>query len=312
MKKLVCDICRAGFGGHLKTIADIDYYQCSSCDSIFADREQYDAGVISRKAYDETYWAKEVVAARERCFGPGLVRVAETMFYARHPVQRFLDISCGGGLLLDAMSDLNPEFGARMVGIEPFPPPKEFCSTHPNFKVGYISDLSEKFDAGVCIEVIEHLWPSTLRELLIALATVSNKGSVYFFNSAQPSFVIENGMTYLDPIHCGHIVSYSLSGARSLFSECGFTVHALEGRDWCFLAEFGDVLPQGRQAVLDRIWNPVPENLALLRAGRFGELLYTSGFESSRLFLMSVQETLLPNPTSRWELAITKCQSLFS
>src|SRR3712207_8677462 len=40
-----------------------------------------------------------------------------------------------------------------------------------------------------CIEVIEHLSPAILKEVIKQLAGVAEDGAVFYFNSAQPTFV---------------------------------------------------------------------------------------------------------------------------
>jgi hypothetical protein len=76
-----------------------------------------------------------------------------------------------------------------------------------------LDSLESTFDAGVCIEVIEHLTPATLRTLVAQLAGRSRPGSLYLFNSGQPAFVEQEDPAYLDPHGRGHVVSYSIAGA---------------------------------------------------------------------------------------------------
>jgi hypothetical protein len=278
-------VCQRENSNFLEKKSGVDYFQCSICGSIYADRQAIDIGTGGSRVYDATYWRAQVEAARQRCFGGGIIRVAETMLYSRMQVNRFLDISCGTGFLLDAVATLNPALAEQMIGIEPYPPPPEWRSQHPNFRIGHISDLDGVFEAGVCIEVIEHLWPDALRSMLAELAKVSVEGSLYYFNSAQPSFVIKQKLVYLDPFTNGHVVSYSVEGLRSIFADSGFVVHALPGRDWAFLAEYGKRSPESAGELYTRLWKPVPENLSLLRKGTFGSLLRTIGLESARCYL---------------------------
>ncbi|MFG1430992.1 methyltransferase domain-containing protein [Xanthobacter sp. V2C-8] len=237
------------------------------------------------RVYDDDYWSDEIKAAQERGYGGNLVRMAEVFYYAKRPINRFLDISCGPGLLLNAVSELLPEVSHRFWGVEPFPPPAQFCSKHPNFKVGFLHDLDLKFDAGVCIEVIEHLTPDILRTMTRELAAVSEPGAVYYFNSSQPSFVINSDPGYLDPHKRGHIASYSIEGLRLMFGEAGFTIHPLPGRDWGFLAEYGPGPAEDSNGISARIWGILPENREMLSSGRFGGLLLTAGLEAARCYL---------------------------
>ena len=90
-------------------------------------------------------------------------------------------------LLLDALAELVPSLAERVHGVERFPPPAPERSRSPNYHVGSIADLDGPFDAGVCIEVIEHLTSTILASLLRQLAGKSSPARSPFF--PQPSFV---------------------------------------------------------------------------------------------------------------------------
>ena len=158
------------------------------------------------------------------------MRVAETIAYCRLPIHAFIDIGAGPGWLLDAMNVLLPEAIDRFHAVERYPPPLPHRNSNPNYVIGTLGDLRRTFDAGVCIEVIEHLTPVTLRAMAGQLAAVSSPGSLYLFNSGQPDFVEREDPGYLDPHGRGHVVSYSLAGATSIFAPAGFKVVAAPGR----------------------------------------------------------------------------------
>lgn len=283
MNSVACQICCKGHMQSFREVEHIPYRRCDACGSIIADESAYKAS--APRKYDASYWAFEVASAKERSFGPAIPRVAEVFAMCRIPIRRFLDISSGGGSLLDSLSLLLPEIQGVFHGNEPFPPPENFRSRHPNYKVGWISDLTCHFDAGVCIEVIEHLFPDTLRGMIAQLALKSNKRALYYFNSAQPSYVIEREPSYLDPFIRGHVVSYSVAGIAALFSEFGFVVHPLPGRDWGFLAEYKGERVDGGDALMNRLWNPVKENIDLLEQCKYGRMFRSIGIESSRCYL---------------------------
>ena len=182
--------------------------------------------------------------------------MAETLRMARIPVRRALDIGSGPGFLLDALAELVPSLAKRVHGVERFPPPPQQRSRSPNYHVGSIADLEGTFDAGVCIEVIEHLTPTILASLLRQLAGKSSPGALYFFNSAQPSFVEAANPGYLSPYYWGHLIAWSIAGARMMFEPAGFNLIALPGRDWAFLAEFGPPRPVGIETLVDWLWRP--------------------------------------------------------
>jgi len=266
----------------------VAFYRCAGCGSLYAHPDFLDAVDRGTAAnYGATYWAEELPSARDRSYGGSIVRVAETLRLSRIPVRRFLDIGSGPGYLLDALGALLPNSAGLFHGIELLPPPMADRSPHPNYRIGRIGDLEGRFDAGVCIEVIEHLTPKILGVLVGELAACSTPGALYFFNSAQPSFVELHDPGYLDPKRRGHIVSWSIAGVREVFAPAGFNVIPLPGRDWAFLAELGPARAVSADDLLSWLWQPVPENLT--GGNPFGPLFATAGLESARCYLEAAQ-----------------------
>lgn len=283
MSCLICNNIKIRF---FRTINNVNYYECIDCGSLFADAEFVHQLQSSNSHYDETYWENETAASRERSFGSSINRVSEVFLYSRIPIKRFIDIGTGPGYLLDALSVLAPNHQELFYGCEIFPPPLQFRTQHKNYKIGGLADFEGKFSGGVCIEVIEHLSPSTLNELIEQLSKVAEEGAVFYFNSAQPSFVKNVDPGYLDPHIRGHIVSYSLKGLKKIFAQYGFTLIELPGRDWCFLAEYKSELTlMGAEGLLTRLWTALPENINLLKENGFGPLMYSIGLESARCYL---------------------------
>jgi hypothetical protein len=288
-----CVVCDAGNGQPYRNIGDVGYFRCDACGSLFAHPDflaRIDAGGAS--VYADEYWRSELPAARERCFGPAILRVAETIAYCRVPIGAFIDIGAGTGWLLDALEVLLPEVIDRFHAVELYPPPLPHRTANPNYVVGSLGSMDRTFDAGVCIEVIEHLTPATLRTLVAQLAGVSRPGSLYLFNSGQPDFVEREDPGYLDPHGRGHIVSYSVAGVASIFEPAGFNVIAMPGRGWAFLAEFGPKRFVDFDALISRLWHPVPENLAMLRSARFGELIRAAGLDTARAYAPSAAQQM--------------------
>lgn len=295
-----CPICQHE-ARHRRDVDAVAYFQCAKCESLFAHPDflaAVDADAVG--AYRASYWDHELPAARERSFGPGVVRMAETLRMARIPVRLALDLGSGPGFLLDALAELVPSLAERVHGVELFPPPPSQRTQSLNYHVGAVSDLEGPFDAGVCIEVIEHLTPAILADLLRQLAAKSSPGALYFFNSSQPSFVEAVDPGYLDPHGRGHVVAWSVAGARVLFEPAGFNVIALPGRDWAFFAEFGPPRAVGADMLRDWLWRPAPENLALVRKDRFGALFETIGLECARCYL----ESGAAEERTRWALGL--------
>jgi SAM-dependent methyltransferase len=289
-----CPVCLRGPTAWYRSVDAIAFFRCVPCGSLFADPAfiaRVENGDVAN--YRDSYWDHEITAAQERNAGGSLARVAETMRLCRVPIKRFIDIGAGSGGLLDCLAELLPEIAGRFYGIELFPPAPELRSKHPNYRLGTLDTLTETFEAGVCIEVIEHLSASTLRGMAAQLARHAAPGALFLFNSAQPSFVQEQDPAYLDPLRRGHIVSYSVAGAAAIFAPAGFHILPFPGRDWAFLAEFCATPPRsGLDAMFDRLWHPRQENLALLASARYGQMMIAMGLDSARAALeaATVQE----------------------
>jgi hypothetical protein len=282
---IACLVCSKTAAEPYRDVQDVHFFKCAACGSLFADPDfirRVEAGEITN--YQSAYWDSEIRAAEDRSYGGSLLRVAETFRLCRIPIDRFIDIGTGTGSLLDALGTLVPELSDHFWGVEAFPPDDARRSRHPNYRVGTLADIDGRFEAGTCIEVIEHLSPEMLRSLAKSLAERAAPGALFFFNSAQPSFVETHDPDYLDPLGRGHIVSYSIAGLRQLFEPSGFSIIELPGRDWAFLAEYGSSGVEEHDP-FHRLWYPVPENMDLLGRARLGPLMIGMGLESARCYL---------------------------
>jgi hypothetical protein len=282
LMKIGCPICGASGSRPYHAVDGYQYFECEACESLFVDPHVIDEMDGGRPVltYDKAYWDRESKESRERSFGPALSRVAETLLYARLPVQKFLDIGSGPGFLLDALSTYLPASRDIFWGIERFPPEKH--SEHPNYVIGSIADLPGTFHAGVCIEVIEHLTPMMLRDLIAALAPKSEPNSIYLFNTGLSSYVKNENREYLDPIGRGHIISWGFPGLARLFEAQGFRLIPLPGKSWAFLAEYQplpDELP-----IDQRIWSPVEDNKRILHDPVMGAHMYVVGIDTARAY----------------------------
>lgn len=292
-----CPVCLTGRGRHYAGIDGYAYYACAACDSLFIDPavlQAMDQGSADVGKYAGEYWQHERDAALDRAAGVGPCLSGEAILYCRRPVERFLDIGAGAGYLVDRLQQLLDPHGAIFHGVEKFPP--DYAKQVPNFHHGDIASLDGKYDAGVCIEVVEHLTPSMLDGLVGGLARVSQPGSFWIFNTGMPAYVRNEDPGYLDPLRRGHVVSYSVAGLAARFASHGFRIGAMPGRSFAFYAEYGvdDDVPFDT-----RIYHPVEANLQLLR--RNG-LLACAAFESARSYFyqhMSQERT-------QWALALDR------
>ena len=272
---MICGVC----GSRAPLFALVDgygYADCPQCESLAVGPdviEAIDQGVFPRN-YDDSYWNMELESARERASGPALALAAETVLYTLRPIKTFVDIGCGPGFLLDSLAKHIPS-KTCFHGVEKFPP--DTRTNHPNYNVGELADLPIRCDAGVCIEVLEHLTPKMVTGLADALAAKSNEGALYMFNTGLPDFVRREDPGYLDPLRRGHIVSWGEKALRSIFEPRGFRV--IPSRTWAFAVEYGG---QAGPDLGVRIWNS--PNAELLRDPEMGEVMFLLGRESARVY----------------------------
>jgi len=278
-----CPVCLSSRINQETVVDGYNFFGCKTCDTIFLDPHyliEFDEGRPLRD-YDANYWVNEDEAGRSRAYGAALCRVAETLLYARRPVKRFLDLGAGAGYLLDSLATYLPNSKSTFWGIERFPPANH--SAHPNYIIGTTADLEGRFDAGVCIEVVEHLTPNQLKGFARELSQVCNPDAVFLINTGMPQFVRAESYTYLDPVRRGHIISYGLNAIERIFGPFGFVTHALPGKDWAYLIEYQPSAPQ-KGSMVDRIWTACPENLAILHDPTMGNLLYCAGVDAARAY----------------------------
>ena len=285
----ICSICGGGLRPYTeKKRGDKSYlyYECEKCGSLSLDPtviSEMDAG-ITLIEYSEEYWNMELKAARQRCFGPCLARLAEVIYYAKIPIDNFVDIGGGTGWLLDALSLYLPEHLSHFYSVEKYPPEERYCTQNPNYHIGSYAELSVKFQAGICVEVVEHLTPHMLVEMFQDIASVSSDGAIYLVNTGMPEYVKSEDADYLDPFVRGHIVSYSLEGMKCLLEPLGFTVRPIRGKTWAFCIEFRSQWTD--EDITSRIWTALPHNLKLLEDQKMGSVLQILGRESVNAYLL--------------------------
>jgi hypothetical protein len=281
-----CPVCFSNETQLFTEVAGMLYYTCNFCEVIFISPEvlaQIDAGkgIIN---YTENYWKEELSAARERSWGSALARVAEVFLYARIPIKKFIDIGTGPGYLLDAIQFHLPSSADIFYGNEIFPPPGEYCTSSKNYLKGRLREFEFTFDAGSCIEVIEHLTPAMVRTLFNDLAIQSKANSIYIFNTGLSQYIKNENINYLDPYVRGHIMGWSLKGLQTLTKSSGFRIFSIPGKAWAFIAEYRPDHNLEKN-LTDRIWRALPENTNVLKDKKTGELLYILGLDTARAYV---------------------------
>lgn len=277
---MLCAVCHSE-ASLWRTVDGYDYTDCPSCESIALnphDMAKVDAGTFPRR-YDPDYWQCELIAAKERSWGSSLARFAEAVLYCRRPIRKLVDIGTGPGYLLDALSTYLPESRSIFYGVELFPP--DVHSDHPNYIEGELGGIPHQFDAGLCVEVVEHLTPSMMRKLAQSMASRSNPEALYLVNTGLSPFVRNELPSYIDPLARGHIVSWGMKAVRSIFEPNGFKVTEFSGRDWMFVLEY-----QGNndQPMEDRIWVPCEENRKILHDPVMGSVFYNLAIDTARAY----------------------------
>jgi hypothetical protein len=283
------DICPCCLDRNIREFANIagyQYYQCNICKAIFIDGDVMHAIDNGENIvrYSEKYWKSELKSSRRRAYGAALARMSEVIFYTRRPVSVFLDIGTGPGFFLDAVEMHLPGSKNVFWGVEKYPPDPDCRTKNNHYFIGDVGEFPFKADAGMCIEVIEHMTPKMLREFFLNLSRISNPDACYIFNSGMPDFVIDEDPAYSDPVKRGHIASYSVDAVRHLCQPYGFSVFTLPGKTWAFIVEYRSSAPSSFRTVTDRIWKSIPENINMLEDNDRGGVLKILGMESARAY----------------------------
>jgi hypothetical protein len=280
-----CAVCNSEDTKLFMSVRDVSYQECNSCEVIFASPDvlaRIDAGkgIVE---YNEIYWKEELYAARGRSWGTSLARVAEVFLYARLPISKFLDIGSGPGYLLDSLQYQLPSSQVFYAN-ELFPPADEYCTTNQNYLRGPLSSFDISFDAGCCIEVIEHLTPSMVKQLFTDLAQKSRPNSIYIFNTGLSHYIKNEDIGYLDPYKRGHIMGWSIKGLQTVVDSIGFQILPIPGKSWAFIAEYRPDHEFREDQIDARIWYAFPENVNTLKDKKTGDLMYILGLDTVRAY----------------------------
>ena len=285
MENFHCPVCHSENIGLFTTVFEYSYFECSDCEVIFISPDiltEMDNGNFLIE-YTNKYWSDELYAARERSWGTSLARVAELLLYAQRPVEKFIDIGAGPGLLLDALNYQLPSTKDVFFANELFPPAAEFCTTSENYHRGNFLDLPFNFDAGCCIEVIEHITPVMFKNMMMELATKSKPNSIYLFNTGLVEYIKNEDKGYIDPTVRGHIMGWSIPALKILLNPIGFEILPIPGKTWAFIAEYKPT-HNFNGPITDRIWYAAKENLNILKDKKTGDLLYVLALDTARAY----------------------------
>ena len=284
----ICPCCKSKKVDPLITINEFDYYRCLTCDTLFIDivyLTKIDNGYKIVK-YEEKHWKMELEGKKQLSYGPALARLAEAIYYCKRPIKKFLDIGTGPGYLLDAINKLLPNNADVFYGVELYPPDPIYRTKAKNYIIGDLGNLTDKYDCGICIEVIQHLTPTMLNDIFKKLAGISNPDALYIFNTGMPEYVLKEDMGYLEPTKSGHIVSYSHKAISLMAAVFGFRTHKIIGKTWAFALEFVTNADENihSEDIRDRRWHASEHNLNILSDANMGSVLKVLGLETSRAY----------------------------
>jgi len=265
-----CPICSG-----TKKLKSVDYSQakgyicCSKCDFIFWSINNT---LDSSHEYGAEYWQMELNSAYERSWGISIQRASEVFLLCRKKISTFVDIGTGAGYFLDAIDYYIPNSTVQFTGIELYPPALEFRSKHPGYAIGWLEKYeNESIDAGICVEVLEHLTADQVASLFHDLYLKASNDAFFIFNTGLTNYVRNEDPDYLDPYTRGHISIWSTKAIRELLGDSGWKIHEFPHRSWAFIAEKS----VNNQIDLDsRIWDINPQNLETLTGELKSNLLY--------------------------------------
>lgn len=286
--KIQCPLCKKTMGMSLiKKIAAFSYHRCPNCDFIFINDEvlqQIDNGTQVFE-YQEEYWKDELESAKERAWGVAIARMSECFHYCKIPIQRYIDVGTGPGYFLDAIDHFLPDSSNQFFGWEIYPPKKEFQTKHKNYFNYPLADINIKFQAGSCMEVIEHITPKQVYNLMDNLKHKLDDGAFLIFNTGLVDYVLKEDMDYLDPVRRGHICVWSVKALNILLKDLGYSCYPLGKKTWAVGIEYrAKNAGNGENSIDGRIWSILPENKKILEDKNSGTVIKILGIESARAY----------------------------
>lgn len=281
-----CPLCRTVKDRPLiKKVDRYSYHQCIECDFIFIDYDILNSIDNGKPVfqYHQTYWKQELEAAKERSWGPAMARMSECFHYCRIPINSFIDIGSGPGYFLDAVNHFLPASSNKFFGWEKYPPQAEFQTKHQNYFTSDLKEINIQFQAGLCMEVIEHLTPKQVYNLMLDLANKTDDGAFFIFNTGLTDYVLKEDMDYLDPVTRGHISIWSVRSLNILLNELRYSCYAIGKKTWAVGIEYKGTKQQENN-IDSRIWKVLPENSKVLEDASSGSVIKILGLESARAY----------------------------
>lgn len=273
-----CPICDKENTREIEFWKNSGFNVCNKCDYFFYTGVNTLTPVENH--YADDYWQSEIDAAKERAWGIGLARASEVFLLSRRIISSFLDIGAGPGYFLDSIEYYLPKSKVAFYGVEKYPPAQEFRTQNIGYKIGWLDQFEDgSIDAGVCIEVLEHLTAGEVKSLFEDLYLKASDRALFLFNTGLTEYVKNDDHDYLDPEIRGHISIWSVKAIQRLIGNAGWRIREIPNRSWCFVAEKTN---DSDDDLVSRIWNPHPSNILSIEGSLRSKVLFLLGRDGLR------------------------------
>lgn len=182
----------------------MDYRKCERCGVYFLSKitEREIGAYYSSGAYRRTHQQEDETAHQRR-------RAENIIRYLQGP-EKFLDVGCSTGILMDAVRE---KFGAECYGVDPDP-----VLTHNVYKK--IKDIPALVDCVTLIHSLEHML-HPLDVLKDVYSKMTTGGQIVI---EVPNGDLENTRNYLPAFKFPHVVMFSTSALHWTMEKAGFFV----------------------------------------------------------------------------------------
>ncbi|MBI4510533.1 MAG: class I SAM-dependent methyltransferase [Deltaproteobacteria bacterium] len=176
--------------------------------------------------------------------------------------ERVLDVGCGSGVLADKLASQ----GADVLGIDANPSAIEYATrafgrAGLEFRLGYLDELqleTASFDKAACLEVVEHVYPNQVRELLADLRRVLKPGGELLITTPNyrglwpvVEWLADRFATTARMDGDQHVTRFHRATLRDALLQAGFEVMRLQS--YSTLAPFLAAVTWKGAEVLDRL-----------------------------------------------------------
>ena len=258
-----CAVCKANAAQRYRNVDGVGYLRCGACGSLFADPDFLAAEQLSSMPTTTggmSCMRRGSAASARRCCAWRRRSRIVVCRSARSSISAPAPVGCS--MHLRHCCQRRSIGSMRSSSIRR---PRRTAPAIRTTSSARWTACDRTFDAGVCIEVIEHLTPTTLRSLVAQLAAVSRPGSLYLFNSGQPDFVErEDPGLSRSARPRPHRLVFAALVPRASSGRPGSMSSRCPAAPGLFLPSSGRCSLVDADALIARLWHPVPENVSML------------------------------------------------